>query len=233
MSRLRGLASTLDESSRRAFAGFSAGLAQDEIARWPLWDEQPPVSWTDVASPDLPLHRPSLVRFRARAVAGVGARSDILCELLASDWMHASALAEGSGYTSRQIRQLLGELTAGTITEAKEGGPARAFRLALPGPLEELLRCGGLYWPDWVAIAQLVQLAVACTALTGSSARIARVKANSIRDRAEPLVQRLGLSPLPVTRGAPEAPAALLAWFASWTDALAQGSSPCLRRRRG
>lgn len=61
-------------------------------------------------APDL--SRPALLRLRLRAIFGVGARADVLTELLLSSNKSASELAK-MGYSKRRVASTLDDLTRG------------------------------------------------------------------------------------------------------------------------
>ena len=99
-SRLRGLYAGLPGGAQAPFGSFVATLRQGGLVRWSIPSDEAP--WRDqplVRRVSLDLSRPALLRLRMRGLCGVGARADVLCELLARQdgWVTAADLQhEGS-----------------------------------------------------------------------------------------------------------------------------------------
>jgi hypothetical protein len=138
-----------------------------------------------------PLERPALARLRMRALAGTGARADVLCELLGSPttWISPTDL-ERLGYTRRSIARVLADLAAARLASEKPGRGAASFRLREPGALGTLVAAEDLAWPDWAAVLALAWHLIQLERSTQPSAALAAVKA---RDAWSEL-QRLSLS---------------------------------------
>lgn len=149
-SRLKGLLREATEPVAMNFSGFSTALRGQGV-KWPSVGSPGPCPVpSDLPSPPLPIRRPSLQRFRLRALSGVGARADILCELLAREraWVSAAQLAR-SGYTKRNVSRVLSELEAAGLVATRMEGNAFRFRLARGTPLLELAGGDGLAIPRW------------------------------------------------------------------------------------
>ena len=132
------------------FGGLAAAVARHGV-RWPAVASSP--AWPDASKlkGPLPLERPALLRFRLRALCGVGARADVLAELLGSGavWRSAAAELARQGYTKRNVALLLAELEAAGVLHARRDGAAVLYRLAEPKPLLELMGAEGVSAPAW------------------------------------------------------------------------------------
>jgi hypothetical protein len=160
-----------------------------------------------------PLERPALARLRMRALAGTGARADVLCELLGSQrsWISATDL-ERLGYTRRSIARVLADLEAAHLTSEKPGKGAAAFRLRDPRELAILIAAKDLMWPDWAAVLTLAWRLVQLERSTQSGSALAMVKARDAWDELRRLSLATGLREPPAATGDPSASMNLLRW---------------------
>ena len=226
--RLATLVKQLPAPARVTFEAFASTVNHVAGTRWPsagpVWDPLP-----RLRPVPLPMGRPSLVRLRARALCGVGTRSDVLCDLLArpGSWPTAAVLAE-AGHSKRNVARTLSELEAAGIMVRLPSGNALRFRLANPVALTTVL--GGVppANPQWLAVFKLVTMLLDLARMEGISSTVRRVQANTLRDAAAPLAELLGLAAPPQTRGEPEAWELLASWGAAQVDGLAGGSSAAL-----
>ena len=110
-------------------------LAEELRAHGVLWAGRPSATRrTTTAKPiELPTTRPALVRLRLRALCGVGARADVLAELLAHQgrWLVASDI-DHLGYAKRSIARILAELADAGLAKARAERNTIAYELARP-----------------------------------------------------------------------------------------------------
>lgn len=229
VSRLQGLSRDLPEPARRAFHGLAATLRAHARVRWP--DDGEP-SWArapEVKSRRLPLERPALLRFRARALCGVGGRADVISELIARSgvWTRASDLV-ALGYSKRAIAGILSELAEAGLARQMVEGNALTFQLSHPDHLRELLAAHDLGYPPWRNIVMALLSFLDLASLENASAAVRRVEANKRREELRRLADGLWLDTPPVTRGAPDAWEELMAWATRMAGELTAGTSPAL-----
>ena len=227
VSRLQGLCGDLPEPAQMAFHGFAATLRQHARVRWPDGGEP---SWSRAPAMKarrLPLERPALLRFRARALCGVGARADVLIELIARAgvWTRASELAD-VGFSKRAVAGILSELAEADLAKQLAEGNALTFQLSRPERLVEVLAAQGLSHPPWHRIMTAVHLFLGLASLQGASAAVRRVEANNLREPLRQLADQTGLVAPPQTRGNPDSWEDLLSWATRVAVELADGSSP-------
>jgi hypothetical protein len=149
-----------------------------------------------------PLDRAALARLRMRALAGTGARADVLSELLGSPngWTSATDL-EHLGYTRRYIAGVLADLTDARLTTEKPGKGAAAFRLRDPRALATLIDADSLLWPNWAAVLALAWQLIELERSAARSAVTAPVKARDAWDELRRLSVASGLREPPRPTG--------------------------------
>jgi len=226
-SRLKGLLSASSELVVERFSAFSLGL-RDHGVKWPTPGRPHP--WSPPRKPPahpIPLDRPAMLRFRLRALCGVGARADVLVELLTSgeSWRSAAELA-ALGYTKRNVASVLSELDdAGTVASRTEGN-TRRFRLARPTLLAELVGADQLVAPAWHPLFRVLVDLLGLLEHETDPAAVRRVEASKLRDRLVGPCRMLSLDEPPPTRGDPDAWDLLVTWGASRVRAVATGLEP-------
>jgi len=229
VSRLQGLSRELSGPARTEFCRLAATLRKHAKVRWPDDGEPSWVRPPEVKARRLPLERPALLRFRVRALCGVGARADVLSELIAryGAWTRASDLAH-EGYSKRAVAGILSELTEAAVARQVAEGNALTFQLSRPENLRKLLRADDLGYPPWRRITTTVLLFLDLAGVADASAAVRRVEANKRREALRRLADQMWLDTPPVTRGNPEAWEELMSWATSTAVDLANGSSPAL-----
>jgi len=178
------------------------------------------------------MRRSALLRFRVRTVCGVGARADVLCELLAEwpAWTTAAELAQ-EGYSKRNVARILRDLEAAGLVRARPLGNRLAHRLHGVDHLSWLVGREPPRIPRWRTLFRILSLLIDLAAgLEGLGAASRRVAAHETRERLLPLCAELQLADPPVTVGDATAYERLLAWGANLAAGLAAGSSPALMR---
>jgi len=225
-SRLKGLLAESTEQVVARFSRFSVAL-RDHGVKWPVVGRPDPYPLpAGPASPLLPMERPSLLRFRLRALCGVGARADVLCELLTLPgvWRSAADLAR-LGYTKRNVARVLSELgTAGIVVSRKEGNALR-YLLRRPRTMNQLVEGGGLAAPSWRPLLGIVLELVDLLTHEVNGSAVRRVEANKLRERLVQPCHVLGFRTPPVTRGVPEAWDELLRWGSVLIREIAAGDA--------
>ncbi len=98
-------------------------------------------------TPDVAL--PACLRFRARALVGIGARAEVLTYLWTHEWAHGREIAARSAYGQAPVAEYLSVLAQGGLAERRVEGRRILYRLceALRGAAEE----PPLY-VDWVTV---------------------------------------------------------------------------------
>lgn len=88
---------------------------------------------------------PACIRFKARALVGVGARAEVLTYLWTHDWAHGRLIAERGAYNQSTVAEYLVALCGSRLAEKRVDGRRTEYRLA------ELLRRVGQPEPAYVA----------------------------------------------------------------------------------
>lgn len=226
-SRLKGLLRTSSAPVVASFGALSAAVARHGV-RWPA--PSPNEAWREparAAAPPLPVERPSMLRFRLRALCGVGARADLLCDLVSHSpaWMSAAGLAR-QGYTKRNVARILSELESAGIVRARRDGSAVLYQLVRPTLLAELAGGRSQAIPDWQTVFALILGLLALLGHESAPATVRRVEASAFRERQILASQLLGLETPPPTRGVSDAWDAVLEWGKSQARDIGAGVSP-------
>ncbi len=227
VSRLQGLLRHLPDGARLDFHRLAATLRTHEKVRWPTDGAQPWIRTPEATARRLPLERPALLRFRVRGLCGVGARADVLTELIAraGTWTRASDLSN-EGYSKRAIAAILSELAdAGLVRRVAEGN-ALTFQVACPEHLRELLQAEHLGYPPWQRIMTIVLIFLDLARLEDASPAVRRVEANKHHETLRSLADQISLDRPPTTRGNPQAWEEMISWATGVVVDLAEGSSP-------
>jgi DNA-binding transcriptional ArsR family regulator len=142
----------------------------------------------------------------------VGARADILCELLARRaWVTASGLTH-LGYSKRGIARVLAELGEARLAVRRERGNAHAYRLRDRGSLVRLVGGSGLAWPRWWELLLLVHRLVLLDDLAPKAPQVRRVGAHGARKELRKLALAVELAEPPATAGVADAFERLTSW---------------------
>lgn len=72
---------------------------------------------------------PACLRFRARALVGVGARAEVLTYLWTHEWAHGRLIAERSAYNQSPVAEYLAALAASGLAEKRTAGRRTEYRL--------------------------------------------------------------------------------------------------------
>jgi hypothetical protein len=169
----------------------------------------------------LPQERPSLVRLRLRALSGVGARADVLAELLlrADQWTRTVDLAD-IGYSKRSVASVLSELAEAGVVEHVSQGNAHRFRLRRSDALAAIVAGEGLPGMNQVAVLRLVETLLEVDGLRALPEVVRRVEATKRHARLSTLAMQLDLGAPPPVRGVEEAWALLMSWGSECVEEL-------------
>lgn len=226
-SRIQGLHQVAAPSVQRAFAELVATLRRDGAVRWSVDASAEPWSTSPERRPvQADLSRPALLRLRLRALCGVGARADVLAELLGrrAAWTRASDLSD-EGYSKRNVGRILAELHEAGLVEGRTRGRTHLFRLPPSSSLDALVGAPRLRFPRWRLALDLVASVLDLADQSERSAATRRVEAHKVAERLRPVAQELGLPTPPPTKGDPQAWEGVMGWAVAQTTALAAGSS--------
>ena len=151
VSRLKNLRKIIGSSER--FSQYAAEVNAATTLRWPLDDggvvDAESVATGKSQTPDLQ-NRPSLLRLRLRALVGVGARSDVLAELLYRRRCTASELST-VGYSKKQVAVILDDLfRAGLLRRISERNTHK-YELVSEDVLSQLIGAPPTYYALWGA----------------------------------------------------------------------------------
>ena len=92
---------------------------------------------------------PACLRFRARALVGIGPRAEVLTYLWTHEWAHGREIAARSAYGQAPVAEYLASLAGGGWAERRADGRRTLYRLAQP-----LRDAGGTppQYVDWVTV---------------------------------------------------------------------------------
>ena len=137
------------------------------------------------------LSRPALLRLRMRAIFGVGARADVLTELLLSSNKSASELAK-MGYSKRRVASTLDELTRGGLLTRTEHGNMHRFELRVPEHLEALVGTLPIFNAQWGdCFRVLLELHALVQGQDGKSPRLRALAVNRSISKLHSELERL------------------------------------------
>jgi hypothetical protein len=88
---------------------------------------------------------PACLRFKARALVGIGPRAEVLSYLWTHDWAHGRLIAERGAYTQSTVAEYLAALCTARLAEKRIDGRRTEYRLV------EALRSIGRPEPRYVA----------------------------------------------------------------------------------
>ena len=227
-SRLLALAATAPPHVRGAFDAFAATLATQSRVRWRQAAQQHAPRMTVTKTPlSLPVTRSALVRFRLRAVAGVGARADVLAELMShpDKWVVASDLNH-LGYSKRNVARVLTELAESGLARSRRSRNALAFQLGESQPWQALVGGADLSWPPWGALFSLAVTAVELSAQADKPEPVKRVVAASAQARLAEMATEMSEALPPDVRGQAAAFEMTIAWCEGVLADWAKGKMP-------
>jgi hypothetical protein len=91
------------------------------------FERNPPVLRGMSQAPDAV--SPACLRFRARGLAGVGARAEVLTYLWTHEWGHGRLIAERALYAKTAVAQYLSDLSTAKLVARRESGKQVLYRL--------------------------------------------------------------------------------------------------------
>lgn len=228
-SRLHGLLKVASPDVVASFAVLAMTLRTHGVP-WITGKTAVPVSSTKPLA--MPTARPALIRLRLRTLAGIGARADVLAELLGHDgsWLIASDLKH-LGYSKRNVARILAELADAGVARARTARNAVAYALQAPALLAQLLNGQQLAWPAWAIVFAFVEKLQRMSVDDGKSEAVRRVAGATAAARFAEASATLGLEG-PVASGV-DPWRAVIAWAQTQMAGLAAGTSPALGLGRG
>ena len=230
ISRINGLSRRLSSHNRVAFHGFAATLREHSGVKWSDKGQPPWNCVPEVNARRLPMERPALLCFRIRTLCGVGARADVLNEMIwrSSTWTRASDLS-GLGYSKRTVAGILSDLHESGIARQLSVGNALTFQLAHRDDLVSVLDAGDLAFLNWERVMSLVLMFLELSHLGHKNPMARRVEANKRRGPLRALSDELGLETPPITSGNSSAWGDLMSWAIHCARDLSCGASSFLQ----
>lgn len=218
VSRLRHVIAQFDPADRAAFGAFAAVVNDQSRNKWPTFDQSPFPFEPSGKSRRKRLQAPALLQLRCRKVFGVGARADIIANLLFSSdaprsMIRASLLVQ-LGYTRRAIADVLDELVEGGVMAApvRLGGSGH-YRLLKRSLLSDLLAPLPDSMPPWPErLAVVASLLRADRSTAKKSAAIRSVELRKIVDQRANAMAAVNEPPPPLTPGIDPWPE-IVAWL--------------------
>ena len=186
------------------FAAYAKAVNTHGPARWPIPADVEPLAVRlsgKSRSPDL--SRPSLTRLRLRALFGVGARAEIVAELLSGSGADRSAAElSRAGYSKRHIAQTCDELVDAGLLRRIEVGNQHRYRLNKPRELQSIFSVDWpVYVPRWTdtieILIKLHELATTGAAQTDGLAAVSTQR--RLRELRRPLSSVGWTPPVPAT----------------------------------
>jgi hypothetical protein len=168
---------------------------------------------------------PSLVSLRLRALFGVGARAEIVRQLLSSPSapQTASNLVDDAGFKKRNIAETFDTLRLGGALDSRKIQNKLSYRLRDPLAWRALLGELPDVWPRWSSLLPLLALATdAIERLRTLPSRSAYVETNRLTRSILSLAERADLS-LPSARNRKQGLDAFEEWTSRIAAALAKG----------
>jgi len=159
------------------------------------------------------LDRPSLLQLRLRALSGVGARADVLGQLLRYKGQPVTAAdVAWLGYSKRAVAAVLAELELANLAYARREGNRVAYSLAKADEFGEWVGAAELEWVDWRRVFLLLYEVDLLVAQQEKPHPVRRVRAATQRDVLASLADHLGLQRPPSVAGVPMAWELLSEW---------------------
>jgi len=244
VSRLEGLLESSAESTRIEFLAFARSLHDQTKIKWPVDKWRTKFASDTLHSGSnrrkhtkrvserlaLPLRRPALFRVRMRALAGVGARADILSELVAraANWTSATDL-QTLGYSKRNVARVLTELEEANVVRITRTGPGFRYRLPSSHSLAELVGPTPDAFPPWSEIFKYMVTVLDLVRIGRDTSVSNRIESTALHAALEQTATALWLESPPPIRGLRDLPDDLIEWANRQLAALAAGDSPAFR----
>jgi len=212
--RLRSVAERVEPEVADLFWAWAAELRSVARINWVKADDATPSS-RNIRRIRLDITRSPLVALRVRAVFGVGARADIICELLAKEgqWLRASEFVE-VGYTKSTAITVLSDLARARVLSSTARSNATVYTLGAGTLLKDLLDAHDSTWINWGQVFGVITRLVRLEADGEKPDAVLRVYADQARRDLESLVVALGWPALPKTTNVSEGYQAMMQWGA-------------------
>jgi hypothetical protein len=218
VSRLRHVLDLFEPPEQLGFGAFAAVVNGNAGSKWPTFDR--PARRFEPSGKSRParLRTDALLQLRSRRIFGIGARADILANLLFSPegpkhTTTASMLVQ-LGYTKRAIADVLDDLAEGGVmtTPVRLNGTVR-YGLHKRDSVRDLLGPLPESFPPWPErLAVVTSLLRADLATATKSATIRSVELRKIVDRRAGILAAVNEAPPPLTPGIDPWPE-IVAWL--------------------
>lgn len=209
-TRLATLAKHAPTPIGTAFAAFAQDLARAGTATWRPREGSLGLH-PDREAIHVQLERPSAVRFRLRAIAGVSTRAEVLACLIAAEHGGTAPFLHPRGVSRPSVDRDLAELLAAGMTVVDGPTRGRRHRLRRREAWLEVLDARGLSWPDWAGLFQIVSSVNSLRRMQPHRAST-RVAASGLRDELTQLAARAGVEQPPVVVADPDVIENLTRW---------------------
>ncbi len=194
-TRLKNLLRSQPEPVRSSFGEFAATVGAHGGAAW-LGATTPRDYRVTGRSKLPPLHRPSLVWLRLRAMFGLGARTEILRYFLsrtASAGVSVSVLADAVGYTKRNAADECEMLERAGVLAVRTSGNRHEYSIARRRELETFVGVLPGVRPDWPALLHVARELVDLERQSSGTQRTLAVRARQTLDRIDGDLAELGI----------------------------------------
>jgi len=224
LSRLKFLLKEFPLTSK-AFARYAASLNAVSKANWPLLEDASPIRIRLSQKSILRHLTPALLNIRARSLFGVGARADLVTFFLVHPNIDFSIaeLAE-TGYSKRNLAEILGDLHLGRLLERSLQGNRLLYRLNKNNPLFLMLKPIPESTTPWHLVYNVLLTLRACILQIDNYSESTKVVelSNCLKNQ-ENTLQKLGLTPPLFQNNFSAYLENFSQWILQWTDLLAKG----------
>ena len=95
--------------------------------------------------------KPAALRFRARALTGIGVKAEVLAYLWTHEWSHGRGISSRVSYGATSVAEYLSELAQAGLIDSRAEGKRLLYRAG-----EELTKVGrpAAVWVDWTRFAK-------------------------------------------------------------------------------
>ncbi len=158
VSRLKSLIKEFGESLYESFSRYSSTLNALSSARWPIFQEFPPLRIMLSRKSCLrPLESPALLNIRVRSLFGTGARADLITFfLIHEDIDFAISDTVEIGYSKRNLAEILEELWLCGLVDKSLLRNQQRYRLVKREQLIQFLSPLPKYTPSWRHIIEVL-----------------------------------------------------------------------------
>ncbi|MBN1959425.1 MAG: hypothetical protein JW841_00640 [Deltaproteobacteria bacterium] len=200
--RFTGLLKNIPLEAASSFAAFNGALSKHGVQ----WQPQNNVANLQQGRTKihLPIERPSLIRFRLRALCGSPIKAEVFIALIKTgDTPLQTSEIIPAGFTRRSTERAVEELAAANLIEVTNNIRPKVFRLRHHNSLKIFINGRGLRWIDWHQALSLIAHLMGLIKLTSKDMGILRVETAKVWQPISKLSMKLNLESL---KGSPEQP---------------------------